>query len=147
MCMWTTKKQGNQEKQGFFVNAAGSSSHSTSDDQTPQTKVSVAMEIPLNSIQPSSSSTLVRQTSELPVLKDNANVSVKDEPGIDEKQSVKEPLAHLSVLPADLSIQSNLQSEDTKKKEASPILKSRNIGPEIPALNIVMESRRAEPTI
>ena len=177
------QKRDNQEKQGFSVNAAGSSNHSvdsliaqkseTCDDRTPsQTKVSVAMEIPLNSIQPSSSSTLVRQTSELPVIKDIANASVKDEPGIDEKQSVKGPLAHLSLLPADLSTTSEfelallvkqetssqitdpqdtkVESEDTEKKEASPNLKSQNIGPEhaeIPTLSIVMESRGAEPTI
>ena len=177
------QKRDNQEKQGFSVNAAGSSNHSvdsliaqkseTCDDRTPfQTKVSVAMEIPLNSIQSSSSSTLVRQTSELPVIKDIANASVKDEPGIDEKQSVKGPLAHLSLLPADLSTTSEfelallvkqetssqitdpqdtkVESEDTEKKEASPNLKSQNIGPEhaeITALSIVMESRGAEPTI
>ncbi|KAL9987720.1 hypothetical protein ACROYT_G002070 [Oculina patagonica] len=92
----------------------------TSDDQTPSlAEVSVVTETPLNSAQSSSSSTMTLQSSELPVFKESEVNDVKEESGIDEKQSDKEPLVQQSLPPSSESTTSDIQPSPSVNKETS----------------------------
>lgn len=91
----------------------------TSEDQTPSlAEVSTVTETPLNSTQSSSSSTMTLQSSELPVFKESAEiVSIKEESGIDEKQSIKE--SHENLLPSSQSTTLDIQPAPSVNKDSS----------------------------
>lgn len=92
----------------------------TSADQTPSlAEVSVVTETPLNSVQSSFSSTVTLQSSELPVFNESEVNAVKEESGIDEKESDKEPLVQQNLPPSSESTTSDIQPTPSVNKDTS----------------------------
>ena len=117
----------------------------TSDDRTPSlVVVSDVTATPLNSTQSSSSSSLMLQSSELPVFEESKVIVVKEELDTGERQTAREPPVQQSLLPSSLSAISDsettasvnmdpsnqpvepLESKDISKEEE----KSKDIAPD-----------------